>query len=208
MLSLSLNTPPQAQLEALQDLRAHGSGSSWLHASGSSTCSTSRASTLPVGLSAHMALANSPAVAVLALLLLPSLPLGPRLIQLSESNIRTDLASSDRFSLLSELAVSNSSSVFSPSMASSSPCVVGFGSLLRLLPFWPLLDFSAGPARLLQPIRSRTRHPTRCRGLFRSFPARLLGLSGLLSPSSSARRGDAIRAHPRIAATCLDQGAW
>ena len=33
MLSLSLNTPPQAQLEALRDLPAHGSGSSWLHAS-------------------------------------------------------------------------------------------------------------------------------------------------------------------------------
>ena len=33
MLSLSLNTPPQAQLEALQSLRAHGSGSSCLHAS-------------------------------------------------------------------------------------------------------------------------------------------------------------------------------
>ena len=33
MLSLYLNTPPQAQLEALRDPRAHGSGSSWLHAS-------------------------------------------------------------------------------------------------------------------------------------------------------------------------------
>ena len=33
MLSLSLNTPPQAQLEALRDLPAHGSGSSWVHAS-------------------------------------------------------------------------------------------------------------------------------------------------------------------------------
>ena len=32
MLSLFLKTPPQAQLEALRDLRAHGSGSSWLHA--------------------------------------------------------------------------------------------------------------------------------------------------------------------------------
>ena len=44
--------------------------------------------------------------------------------------------------------------------------------------------------------------PTRCRSLFRSFPARLLGFSGLLSPSSSARRDDATRAHSRIAATC------
>ena len=33
MLSLSLNTPLQAQLEAPRDLRAHGSGSSSLHAS-------------------------------------------------------------------------------------------------------------------------------------------------------------------------------
>ena len=33
MLSLSLSTPPQAQLEALRGLRAHVSGSSWLHAS-------------------------------------------------------------------------------------------------------------------------------------------------------------------------------
>ena len=32
MLSLYLNTPPQAQLEALRDPRALGSGSSWLHA--------------------------------------------------------------------------------------------------------------------------------------------------------------------------------
>ena len=47
----------------------------------SSTCSTPRASTLLVGLSAHSALVSSPAVAVLALLLLPSLPLWPRLIQ-------------------------------------------------------------------------------------------------------------------------------
>ena len=47
----------------------------------SSTCSIPRASTLPVGLSAHSALGGSPAVAVLALLLQPSLPLWPRLIQ-------------------------------------------------------------------------------------------------------------------------------
>ena len=33
MLSLSPNTPPQAQLEALRDLPAHDSSSSWLHAS-------------------------------------------------------------------------------------------------------------------------------------------------------------------------------
>ena len=33
MLSLSLNTPPQAQLEALRDLPDYRSGSSWLHAS-------------------------------------------------------------------------------------------------------------------------------------------------------------------------------
>ena len=33
MLSLTLNTPPQGQLEALRSLRAHGSSSSWLHAS-------------------------------------------------------------------------------------------------------------------------------------------------------------------------------
>jgi hypothetical protein len=32
MLSLSLNTPPQAQLEALRALRLFGSGPSWLHA--------------------------------------------------------------------------------------------------------------------------------------------------------------------------------
>ena len=46
----------------------------------SSTCSTPHASTLPVGLSSHMTLVSSPVLAVLALLLLPSLPLGPRLI--------------------------------------------------------------------------------------------------------------------------------
>ena len=32
MLSLSLNTPPQAQLEALQDFLAYDPSSSWLHA--------------------------------------------------------------------------------------------------------------------------------------------------------------------------------
>ena len=47
----------------------------------SSTCSIPRASTLPVGLSTHSALVNSPAIAVLALLLLPYLPLRPQLIQ-------------------------------------------------------------------------------------------------------------------------------
>ena len=76
MLSLYLNTPPQAQLEALRDPRAHGS---------------------------------------------------------------------DRFSVSSELAVSNSSSVFSPSMASSPLCMVGFGSLLRLLPFCPHPNFFGDP---------------------------------------------------------------
>ena len=44
----------------------------------SSTYSTPRASTLPVGLSAHVALISSSVVAVLTLLLLPFLPLGPR----------------------------------------------------------------------------------------------------------------------------------
>ena len=47
----------------------------------SSTYSTSRTSTLPVGLSAHAALVSSPTVAMLALLMPLSLPLGPRLIQ-------------------------------------------------------------------------------------------------------------------------------
>ena len=84
MLSLSLNTPPQAQLEALRDLLAQleapvPPGST--PRSRSSTCSTPRASTLPVSLSAHTALHSTPVVAVLAVLLLPSLPLGPWLIQ-------------------------------------------------------------------------------------------------------------------------------
>ena len=47
----------------------------------SSTCSTPRAWTLPVGLSVHTALHSSLVVAVLAPLLLPSFPLGPQLIQ-------------------------------------------------------------------------------------------------------------------------------
>ena len=83
MLSLSLNTPPQPQLEVLLVLPKHRSDSSWLHASlaRSSTYSIPRASRLPVGLSARTALLSSLVVAVLELLVLPSLPLGPRLIQ-------------------------------------------------------------------------------------------------------------------------------
>ena len=38
--------------------------------------------------------------------------------------------------------------------------------------------------------------------------APLLGFSRLFSPSSLARRRDATRAHPRIAVTCPNQGAW
>jgi hypothetical protein len=55
MLSLSLNTPPQAQVEALRDLG--------------------------FGLFVHSTLLSFLAVAALALLLLPSGPLGPQLIQ-------------------------------------------------------------------------------------------------------------------------------
>ena len=62
--------------------------------------------------------------------------------------------------------------------------------------------------RLLQPIRSRTRHPTWCCSLFRPFPAPLLGHLGLFFPSCLAHRGDATRAHLRIAATCPNEGAW
>ena len=63
----------------------------------------------------------------------------------SESNIRTKLASSDRFSLSSELAVSNLCSVFLPLMALSPPCLAGFSSFFRLLPSRPLSDSSADP---------------------------------------------------------------
>ena len=76
MLSLSLNTPPQAQLEALRDLRADDSGSSWLHASLALLDLFDFARFNPSG-----RLVCSPAVAVLALLLLPSVSLGPGLIQ-------------------------------------------------------------------------------------------------------------------------------
>ena len=71
--------------------------------------------------------------------------LGLKCLSISESIIRTDSATSDRFSLSTELDVSNSSSVFSPLMASSPQCLVGFGSLLRLLPLCPLPDFSVDP---------------------------------------------------------------
>ena len=82
MLILSLNTPPQAQLEVPHVLLDHSPVPlGFTPRTRSSTCSIPRASTLPVGLFAHMALLNSLAVAVLTLLLLPSLPLGPWLIQ-------------------------------------------------------------------------------------------------------------------------------
>ena len=82
MLSLSLNTPPQAQLEALRDLRITALVLlGFTLRSRSSTRTIPRTSTLPIGLSAHTALLNSLVVAVLALLLLPSLQLGPWLVR-------------------------------------------------------------------------------------------------------------------------------
>ena len=73
---------PHAQLEALPDLPDHRSGSSWLLASLALLGLFDSARFDPSGrlVYSHNP-ASSPAVAVLALLLLPFLPLGPRLIQ-------------------------------------------------------------------------------------------------------------------------------
>ena len=135
--------------------------------------------------------------------------------RVSESNIRTESTISDSFSLSSELAISSAFRplttsdhvlflAFSIFLASSSPFLADFGCF-RNFWFWTLPRIRLW---LLQPIQNRILHPIRFRGHFRSFPAPFCGLLGLFSPSSSARQGVTTQAHPTIAATGRDQGAW
>ena len=55
--------------------------------------------------------------------------------------------------------------------------------------FLPLSDSSADPPSSSS-ANATLCHPTPCHGLFHSFLAPLLGLSGLFSPSSSTHRGE------------------
>ena len=147
MLSLSLDTPPQDQLEALRVLPDYRSGTFCLHASIALLDLFDSARFKPSGrlvfshgpsqLPCCCSVGASPAAFSSTWASVDSVHLN----QTSEPTRLTPIC----FSLSSELAVSNSSLVSLPSMTSSPPCIVGFGSLLRLLPFSPHPDFSADP---------------------------------------------------------------
>ena len=203
MLSLSLNTPPQSQLEALPDLPDHRSGSSWIDAllvlldlfdsarfdpSGRLLCSHG-----PSHLPCYCGVGASPAAFSSAW---PSVdPVYPN--QTSEPTRLPPIGFLSRPSWLSQTCLRSSR----PWWRHLPHAWLALALSFRLLPLCPISDSSTDPPS------PSTANP-KSNSSSDSFPVPLLGLSRRFSLSSSAHRGDTTRAHPRIVATCPDQAAW